>query len=120
MAEALNYIWVGLAGGAAAFAHCLGMCGPFALHLAGPGSTSSAVPGERGRAAIRQVLWHAGRITTYIFLGTLAGFLGESIVAVEESLRRRGNLLLDEAAHLKDLEMQLLELRIVVLIRVYP
>jgi len=67
-----TYIWVALAGGAAAFAHCLGMCGGFAIHLAcGEG---------RWRVLARQLLWHAGKTTTYVFLGALAGFVG--IVAV--------------------------------------
>jgi len=64
----MNVMWIALAGGAAAFAHCLGMCGGFALHLA---------QGERRAAVLgRQLLWHAGRITTYVFLGAMAGFLG--------------------------------------------
>jgi uncharacterized protein len=67
-----HYVWIALAGGAAAFAHCLGMCGGFALHLArGEG---------RWRVLARQLLWHAGKTTTYVFLGAIAGFVG--IVAV--------------------------------------
>jgi sulfite exporter TauE/SafE len=68
-----NYIWLGLVGGAAAFAHCLGMCGGFALHLA---------QGESGRRVLaRQLLWHAGKTTTYVFLGALAGFFGGWLTA---------------------------------------
>ena len=68
-----TYIWVALAGGAAAFAHCLGMCGGFALHLAqGDG---------RWRVLARQLLWHAGKTATYVFLGALAGFFGGWIIA---------------------------------------
>lgn len=59
-----------MVGGAAAFAHCLGMCGPFALHLA-RGQTRRAVLGN-------QLLWHLGRITTYVFLGALAGLAGQT------------------------------------------
>jgi sulfite exporter TauE/SafE len=66
-------IWLALVGGAAAFAHCLGMCGGFALHL-GQGAT------PRGVLA-RQMLWHAGRTTTYVFLGAIAGFLGGGFAA---------------------------------------
>ena len=69
MPESWSYIWIALAGGAAAFAHCLGMCGGFALHLA---------QGEcRWRVLGRQLLWHLGRTTTYVFLGAIAGFFGK-------------------------------------------
>ncbi len=64
----MNAAWVALVGGAAAFAHCLGMCGGFALHLARGAS--------RWRVLGHQALWHAGRLATYVFLGALAGFLG--------------------------------------------
>jgi sulfite exporter TauE/SafE len=74
---ALDYLWIGLAGGAASFAHCMGMCGAFALHLSGPASADPAEAGRARRGALaRQLLWHAGRISTYVFLGTLAGFFG--------------------------------------------
>lgn len=50
-------------------AHCLGMCGPFAIML-GSAATS-------WRANLwRQTLYTAGRAFTYAFLGALAGFLG--------------------------------------------
>ncbi len=63
-------LYLALAAGAAAFAHCLGMCGPFALHLSGSG---------RWRGLLHQAMWHVGRITTYAFLGAVAGFLGGRI-----------------------------------------
>jgi sulfite exporter TauE/SafE len=63
-----------LAGGAALSAHCLGMCGPFVLHLAG------AQPGAAAGGFVRQLLWHLGRITTYVFLGALAGAAGTMIL----------------------------------------
>jgi hypothetical protein len=63
-----NYVWIALAGGAAAFAHCLGMCGGFALHLSSGQSRRSALA--------RQLLWHLGKTTSYVFLGALAGFCG--------------------------------------------
>ena len=73
MTETWSYIAIALAGGAAAFAHCLGMCGGFALHLAqGPG---------RAAAVERQALWHLGRVTTYVFLGAMAGFLGARLLS---------------------------------------
>lgn len=67
----MDFIWMALLGGMAAFPHCLGMCGGFALHLsAGDGKTA---------VLARQLLWHTGRITTYVFLGALAGFFGAMI-----------------------------------------
>ncbi|MBE3070155.1 MAG: sulfite exporter TauE/SafE family protein [Planctomycetes bacterium] len=73
---AWHYVWLGLAGGAVAFAHCLGMCGGFALHLAGGDGAS------RGAVLVRQLLWNAGRTFTYMFLGAMAGFLGETLLGV--------------------------------------
>jgi uncharacterized protein len=64
----MSYIWIGVAGGAAAFAHCLGMCGGFALHL------SHAQ--NRWETLGRQLLWQGGKTFTYIFLGAMAGFFG--------------------------------------------
>jgi uncharacterized protein len=64
----MNYIWIGLAGGALAFAHCLGMCGGFALHF--------SRGDNRWNVLGRQLLWHAGKMFTYVFLGALAAFGG--------------------------------------------
>jgi uncharacterized protein len=64
-----NAYWIALIGGAAAFAHCLGMCGPFALHLSN---------GPHGLG--RQLLWQAGKATTYVFLGALAGLTGSAVL----------------------------------------
>lgn len=67
-------LWIAFGIGASAFAHCLGMCGPFALHLSrGPG---------RADVLVNQLLWHAGRITTYLFLGALAGGLSHAILRI--------------------------------------
>jgi sulfite exporter TauE/SafE len=74
MTEVLQYAWLGFAGGALAFAHCLGMCGGFALHLSQGGTGGT---GGGGRAALeRQFLWHAGKTATYVLLGAAAGFVG--------------------------------------------
>jgi hypothetical protein len=64
----MNYLWLGLAGGAAAFAHCLGMCGGFALHL--------SHEQDHRRTLGRELLWLSGKTFTYIFLGAMAGFVG--------------------------------------------
>jgi len=67
----LEIVWIAFVGGAASFAHCMGMCGGFALHLAAGQSKMAALA--------RQLPWHFGRITTYVFLGALAGFFGNMI-----------------------------------------
>lgn len=50
-------------------AHCLGMCGPFAL------AVGSGAPGWRMNLR-RQLLYSAGRIFTYAVLGAAAAFVG--------------------------------------------
>ena len=50
-------------------AHCLGMCGPFALAI------GSAAPAWRTNLA-RQLCYSAGRIFTYAVLGAAAAFVG--------------------------------------------
>ena len=67
----MEFIWLAFVGGAAAFPHCLGMCGGFALHLAGPE--------RRSVVLARQMFWHLGKTITYAFLGALAGFLGNAV-----------------------------------------
>ena len=70
----MSYIWIGLAGGAAAFAHCLGMCGGFALYL------SQAK--DRWQTLGCQLLWLGGKTFTYVFLGAMAGFFGRWLSGV--------------------------------------
>ena len=67
----MNHLWIGAAGGVLAFAHCLGMCGGFALHLSRGGGHASAFA--------RQILWHAGKTATYTFLGAAAGLGGGAL-----------------------------------------
>lgn len=49
--------------------HCLGMCGPVvaALSLAGPG---------RRQGVFFHLLYNAGRLTTYVLIGSAAGWIG--------------------------------------------
>jgi hypothetical protein len=90
MEGTFQYAWIALVGGAASFAHCLGMCGPFALHLSGGAETAGSGAGGAGAASgatradifLRQLLWHVGRIFSYVFLGALAGFFGRTIVSL--------------------------------------
>lgn len=61
----------GLLGG---FGHCIGMCGP--LVGASALRTSSSTDGGR---VLPQVLYHAGRITTYASVGALMGLAGSFV-----------------------------------------
>jgi sulfite exporter TauE/SafE len=68
----MAYYAVLFAAGFAGSFHCVGMCGGFACALGRD---------PRGRAAslLRQLLYNTGRLTTYCFLGALAGTLGQVI-----------------------------------------
>lgn len=57
------------AAGIAGSMHCVGMCGGFACALA---------PDPRGRAATvrRHLVYNGGRVSTYCFLGAVAGWAG--------------------------------------------
>jgi sulfite exporter TauE/SafE len=74
----LGFLTLGLLGG---FGHCVGMCSPFVLFVSRRYAAPDAAPGERPAdlrgAAMRAQLWYtAGRVTTYVALGALAGALG--------------------------------------------
>jgi uncharacterized protein len=63
-----------LAGMAGSF-HCVGMCGGFACALGrDPG-------GGRAATVVRHLLYNTGRVVSYMFLGTLAGLLGATLLA---------------------------------------
>ena len=68
----MAYFAVLFAAGFAGSFHCVGMCGGFACALDRD---------TRGHAAslLRHLLYNAGRLTTYCFLGALAGTLGQVI-----------------------------------------
>ena len=65
------YALLFIAGFAGSF-HCIGMCGGFACAL-------GADPRGAGATSVRHVLYNTGRLTTYCFLGGLAGGLGQAI-----------------------------------------
>jgi len=65
------YITLFAAGFAGSF-HCIGMCGGFACAL-------GRDPHGHGSTVLRHLLYNAGRLTTYCFLGALAGALGQVI-----------------------------------------
>jgi len=64
----VSYVLVFLAG-AAFSGHCVAMCGAFPLALRTGARTHSAAAGL-------QLLYHAGKISTYVFLGVLAASAG--------------------------------------------
>ncbi len=72
-----NYALIFLAGIAGSM-HCVGMCGGFVCAMK---------PDPRGAAAtaLRHLIYNAGRVTTYIFLGAVAGFAGATLVAHDGS-----------------------------------
>ena len=60
-------------------AHCIGMCGGFAV-------TIGATRRPMRAAVIRQLIYTCGRIFTYTFLGAVAGFAGLWLGQFESSL----------------------------------
>jgi uncharacterized protein len=65
------YLALFAAGFAGSF-HCIGMCGGFACAL-------GRDPSGHGATVLRHLLYNTGRLTTYCFLGGLAGALGQVI-----------------------------------------
>jgi len=63
-----HHIWIGFAGGLLGFAHCLGMCGGFVLHL--------SLRKDGTRMLSGPLLWLAGKLFSYLFLGAAAGYAG--------------------------------------------
>jgi uncharacterized protein len=68
----MTYYLVVFAAGFAGSFHCIGMCGGFACAL-------GRDPCGRGATVLRHLLYNSGRLTTYCFLGALAGTLGQII-----------------------------------------
>jgi sulfite exporter TauE/SafE len=68
MAAYLVFFAAGFAGSF----HCIGMCGGFACAL-------GRDPHGSGATVLRHLLYNTGRLTTYCFLGGLAGVLGQVI-----------------------------------------
>ena len=68
----MNELFVAAALTFAASAHCVGMCGGFA---------AAAAAGARSwKLVVSQMLLQAGKATSYVFLGALAGALGGAVV----------------------------------------
>ncbi|QFI68587.1 sulfite exporter TauE/SafE family protein [Sinorhizobium alkalisoli] len=71
MSEMTPYLVLFIAGFAGSF-HCIGMCGGFACALGrDPHGTAATLA--------RHLLYNSGRLTSYCFLGVLAGALGQAI-----------------------------------------
>ncbi len=66
----MTYYLVVFAAGFAGSFHCVGMCGGFACGL-------GRDPRGRGATMLRHLIYNSGRLTTYCFLGALAGALGQ-------------------------------------------
>jgi uncharacterized protein len=74
----MTYYLVAFVAGFAGSFHCIGMCGGFACGLGGD---------PRGRAAtmLRHLVYNSGRLTTYCFLGALAGAVGQIVCTRQET-----------------------------------
>jgi sulfite exporter TauE/SafE len=68
----MTYYLVIFAAGFAGSFHCIGMCGGFACALGRDARGGNAT-------ILRHLLYNSGRLTTYCFLGGLAGALGQVI-----------------------------------------
>ena len=69
----MTYYLVVFAAGFAGSFHCVGMCGGFACAL------GRDPRGGHGATVLRHLLYNSGRLTTYCFLGALAGALGQVV-----------------------------------------
>ena len=64
--------------------HCVGMCGPLALWASG------ATEGQRKKGlAYQSMLYHSGRLITYVIVGIAAGSIGQMVNWGGESLGMR-------------------------------
>ena len=70
-----HYIVVFVAGIAGSF-HCIGMCGGFACAL-------GVDPAGKIATLYKHLLYNIGRVTTYMFMGGLAGIAGEALCLPE-------------------------------------
>jgi uncharacterized protein len=67
----MTYHLLLFASGFAGSFHCVGMCGGFACAL-------GCDPRGRAATVVRHLIYNSGRLTTYCFLGGLAGTLGQA------------------------------------------
>ena len=86
----MSYYALLFTAGIAGSFHCIGMCGGFACALGGD-------PRGRSATAVRHALYNTGRLTTYCFLGGLAGGLGWAIYTCVGTRSRLGVPLLTQS-----------------------
>lgn len=67
-------VWLAFVAGLAGSFHCIGMCGGIVAALAMTGKSRSL-----GFRMLSQLFYNLGRITTYSFLGAVAGLAGSSL-----------------------------------------
>ncbi|ATU94025.1 sulfite exporter TauE/SafE family protein [Phyllobacterium zundukense] len=72
------YLMIFAAGFAGSF-HCIGMCGGFACALGRDQQGG-------GATVLRHLFYNTGRLTTYCFVGGLAGALGQVICTTQDSM----------------------------------
>jgi sulfite exporter TauE/SafE len=72
----IGYLCVGLLLGLAQVAHCVGMCGVFALQA-----------GSRGRPLRGLLAYGAGKTFTYVFIGAALGYAGGTLISVIAEVR---------------------------------
>lgn len=84
----MNLLWTAFIMGLATSAHCLVMCGPLVLGMAGSAAG--------GKLLIRSLLHQAGRLSAYVGIGVLFGLLGEviSLTAYQQSISIGAGVLL--------------------------
>ena len=70
----MTEIWLSFMAGMAGSFHCIGMCGGIVAAL-----SMTTAPGSARSRTLSLALYNIGRITTYTFLGVVAGFIGSSL-----------------------------------------
>jgi sulfite exporter TauE/SafE len=73
----MTYYLMFFAAGFAGSFHCIGMCGGFACALGHDPRGSTAT-------GLRHLIYNAGRLTSYVFLGGLAGAIGQAICTSQD------------------------------------
>jgi len=76
----MNAFTIALLAGFAGSFHCIGMCGGFACGLNHDRDGVSSL-------VTRNLLYNVGRLTTYAFIGALAGILGSALIGGSEAAR---------------------------------
>lgn len=70
----MTEIWLAFLAGMAGSFHCIGMCGGIVAAL-----SMTTAPGSTRSRTVSLLMYNIGRITTYTFLGVVAGLIGASL-----------------------------------------